>query len=222
MSIGIRVKDDGAYRKIALKLGELGISCVNLDRTPCADIAVDLTDPAVSGVDWAVKECVRAVYGKFVEIVVGVDPGPRPGVAVFGDGRFVCGSNPASPERAVAFVREVLYFCECDSCVIRVGDGAGVYRNRIINGLLPLRIELVDEKKTSRNGDIEAAKQIAFLKGSPVKGPIELEPGEGEIREIQNESRSMSGVTISKDLAREVAEGSIDMEAAIKKQKEKK
>jgi hypothetical protein len=121
----------------------------------------------------------------------------------------------------VTFLKKVIDLYDFRSCVVRIGNGAKVYRNRIINGLLPLRIEMVDERRTSRrHNDAEAAREIAFLKGKVIKEPVEQDFEEGELREIQNQSRNLSGVTISRDLAKEVAEGRIDMERAIKKQKE--
>lgn len=225
--VGIRVKDERTYKKIAKELEALNIPFINLNRVPSADIAIVLTDDQGKGISVgrnvkrAIKGCLRAYSGRFREIVIGIDPGPRPGIAVFGDEREIYSCIAESPEKAAAFVKKITEMYEHESCVIRIGDGAKVYRNRIINRLLPLRIEIVDERRTS-GMHMESAKKIAFLNGTVIKEEIRQEFEEGELKEIQNESRSISGITISKELAKEVAEGKIDMKKAIKKQNKRR
>jgi hypothetical protein len=90
------------------------------------------------------------------------------------------------------------------------------------------RVEMVDETSTtpyvgsnihtSTVRDIIAAINIARLKGEPVgRSKIEVEPSKGEIRVIQESSRSVSEgrATIPKYLARQVARGEITLDEAI-------
>ena len=113
---------------------------------------------------------------------------------------------------------------------VRLGDGAPTQRDRIINDLEeyigssgePVMVELVDEKHTSgaaHHSDTEAALNIALTPGHRVAGTREVNPSDGELRELQRRSRIMSGgkVTISRELAELVALGRIDLAEAIRR-----
>jgi hypothetical protein len=225
--VGIRVKDERAYKKIVKELEALNIPFINLNRVLCMDEAsIVLTDEQGKGIyageniNETIRACALAYAGRFEYIVIGIDPGPKPGIAVFGDDREICSCEASSPEKAVAFLKKILGIYEHKKSIIRIGSGARVYRDRIINGLLPLCVEIVEEKRTSRKHS-DAAKEIAFMSGIVVHEPMEQRFEEGELKEIQKESRRLSGVTISRDLAKEVAEGKIDIRKAIKKQRDK-
>jgi hypothetical protein len=114
------------------------------------------------------------------------------------------------------------------SVLIRIGNGARLITTQVINALLQagFRVELVDETgttphigrdvHTSTVRDIIAAINIARIKGVPV-GKREIEPSRGEIRVIQEASRSRSDgrATIPRYLARQVARGEITIDEAI-------
>ena len=113
---------------------------------------------------------------------------------------------------------------------VKIGHQAITYRNRIVNDLWELKdefdfdLEIVDETSTTRykhNPDMNAALDISFLPGKPVTHPLSIHPTDGEIRDLQRMSRikSDSRITISKELARRVAEGDIDISQAIDIQK---
>ena len=76
-------------------------------------------------------------------------------------------------------------------------------------------VELVDERKTSRglnrNQHSVSAIRIATLAGERIWEMVELQPTEGEVKELQRRSRikSQGRVTISSDLARKVALGEL-------------
>jgi hypothetical protein len=234
--VGIRIKDEKLYKRAAKKLEELNIPFINLNRmAEIESVKVLLTDNEMDNgifvdenLSKAVLDCARRYYDnvRYRHIIIGIDPGPKPGIAVFGDEKLLDTLRAASPEKATDFVKNILRIHEHDSCTIRIGNGAGVYRNRIINSLLPLRkcrIEIVDESGTSRNSDdTDAAKMIAFIKGDQIREPVTEKADEGELREIQRESRDAFGFTISMELAREVAEGRLDLKRAIKMQRERK
>jgi hypothetical protein len=112
--------------------------------------------------------------------------------------------------------------------LVRIGNGARLITTQIINSLLQagFRVELVDESGTTPHigkdvhthtvRDIIAAINIARIKGVPV-GRREVEPSKGEIRVIQEASRSMSEgrATIPRYLARQVARGEITIDQAM-------
>ena len=85
---------------------------------------------------------------------------------------------------------------------------------------------MVDESNTTRKTvqpDIKAAIDIALSAGLPIKSKMEVNPTEGEIRDLQRISRleSKGAVTISKQLAKQVASGKISLKRAIYSQQKK-
>jgi len=170
----------------------------------------------------------RCSYG---ELVVGIDPGDKPGMAVLAGSRVVHASRLNSPEDVVRGLREVLRLYTCGRLLIRVGDGGGIYGQRLIRALQEnfcFEIELVDEHATTPSvgssspelRDVIAAVNIAMKRGRVLKRRLEVSPTMGEIKNIQRESRQMSGnITISRELACRVARGELSLERAIEIQR---
>jgi hypothetical protein len=167
-------------------------------------------------------------------VIVGVDPGERPGIAVYGDGRLLRVEQVTVPEHVVDEVARAIEALSAERFIVRVGHGGGTLRDRILNHLLGsdrasrASIELVDETSTSPiavsehdSSDIAAAKAIALAHGTPVRDRREIRPSEGELRDLQRKSRIASdgAVTIGRDLAREVARGRLTLEQAIARQR---
>lgn len=160
-------------------------------------------------------------------MVIGIDPGRRPGVAVL-SGDMVVAVHQVSITEVEPLVRKIMRDYRPTSILIRIGNGARLVTTQIINTLLQagFRVELVDETGTTPHigrgihthtvGDIIAAINIARIKGEPV-GRREVEPSRGEIRVIQEASRSRSDgrTTIPRYLARQVARGEITIDEAI-------
>ena len=175
----------------------------------------------------SVERAIQASRGldSAVQLVFGVDPGPRPGIAWLADG-IVVGSAQLEQidsvaEHIVGLSMAVEHKRMCD----KVGDGAPLIRDRIINQLILRGIEAleVNEYRTSQGSRIKthlhAATRIALMGGSRVHHIRELNPTEGDLKEIQRQSRIMSSgnLTISTELARRVACGELSMEDAIKR-----
>jgi len=184
----------------------------------------------------AVGEALRAAreLGKSYEVlVVGIDPGPRPGIAVVGDKNVLEVDRLASPEDTPTFLRDILSRYQAKKIFVRIGHGGGALRERIIKTIqenFKLALEDVDETSTtpsvgrdlnmSQVKDIVAAINIALKNGRPIKRRITPLPKGGEIRNIQKESRLLSGnLTISRELAERVARGELTLEEAIAEQK---
>ncbi|UCH88427.1 MAG: hypothetical protein JSV49_09205 [Thermoplasmata archaeon] len=176
----------------------------------------------------AVDESQKLLSGKdmFSNLIIGIDPGKRPGIAVLGDGDVIQGFQTDSPEGATEIVKQILELYQAQEIKIRIGHGAPTYRNRIINAIFPLKIpiEIVNETNTTHKvdwDDIRAAVDIALTSGYLIKSPYQVEPRNGELKNIQRISRleSDGAVTISMKLAKEVALGNITLEEAIKLQK---
>ena len=173
------------------------------------------------------RECRRRMMAflrgkeKFAKIVVGIDPGPRPGVAVVADGEVLEVEELPNVADVRDFVEDLREEYSPYAFIVRVGNGDIVNRNRIINSIVEdFRVEIVDERGTSEsvtNRNAEAAKQIAFSRGKRVREKLNLVVSDGYIRELQRRSRIESGgrVTISRDMARRVALGDVSMRRAI-------
>jgi hypothetical protein len=160
-------------------------------------------------------------------IIIGIDPGRRPGVAVL-SGDMVIAVHQVSVTEVEPLVRKIQRDYRPTSILIRIGNGARLITTQVINALLQagFRVELVDETGTTPHigrdvhtntvRDIIAAINIAHIKGVPV-GHREVEPSKGEIRVIQEASRSISDgrATIPRYLARQVARGEITIDRAI-------
>lgn len=187
-------------------------------------------------VEFSVNKALQLMKGKkdFGEIVIGIDPGAKPGLAVLANGDVLNTLIARSPEDVLAVVKRTIDTYPTNDLKIRIGHGDKVNRNRIINSLVSegLRVEVVDEDRTTRDArhiglpktrdkrvDALAALQIAKGRGRIVKEVTHV-PTKGEIKTIQTRSRQMSNgrITISKELAELVVKGRLSLEEAIELQ----
>ena len=171
----------------------------------------------------AVEEALAALRGEDGRTIVGIDPGDRPGIAVL-SGETIVAAFRVPLDEAVAVVQRELE--GATDPLVRIGDGARLQGNRIVDGLEGVPIELVDETGTTPYqgagvrgmDDVLAAVNIARLEGETIESR-EIEPAAGEIRQIQRRSREESedGRTIDRDLARKVALGELSMADALER-----
>ena len=158
------------------------------------------------------------------EIIVGIDPGPRPGYAVLA-GTTVLGEGILeSPEAAGSFASHLRHRFPSRPVRVRVGAGDPPARNRIVNALLAHHrsVELVSERGTTPRGtrrprDAVAARTIARTSGVTVHEPLAVTFTAGEISNLQRLSREGSGgrVTISRTSAHRVLRGEITLAEAV-------
>lgn len=178
----------------------------------------------------SIDEALRVLdgSGSFRRCIIGIDPGERPGVAVLADGRVRRLQQAPHPEAVRGIVDEVLASLPAQRFILRVGNGAPTFRDRILHTLvgLDVHLELVDESHSTPLGahangerDTQAATSIALTPGrlllaSEVRPVV---PTEGELRDIQRKSRLASdgALTISRALARNVAIGRLTLDEAI-------
>ena len=175
----------------------------------------------------SVERAIQASRGldSAVQLVFGVDPGPRPGIAWLADGIVVGSAQLEQIDSVADHIVGLSSAVEHKRMCVKVGDGAPLIRDRIINQLILRGIETleVNEYRTSQGSRIKthlhAATRIALMGGSRVHHIRELNPTEGDLKEIQRQSRIMSSgnLTISTELARLVACGELSMDDAIKK-----
>ena len=184
--------------------------------------------PAVEeNIEIAVERAIQASRGvdNAVQLVFGIDPGPRPGLAWLADGVVVGSAQLESIDTVVDHIVALSTAVEHLRMVVKVGDGAPLIRDRIINQLIQRDIETyqVSEHRTSSgsrsNAHILAATRIALIKGIRAYQIRKLEPTDGDLREVKRQSRihSSGDITISNELARMVACGELSMDEAIKR-----
>ena len=183
-----------------------------------------------SDVDETIAEATRLLLdpGPFRMCIIGIDPGERPGVAVLADGRVLRLVHVRSPEAVHEVVRSALSTIPAARFVLRVGNGAPTFRDRILATLggFDAALELVDETRSTpadyhgpAERDTGAATNIALTPGVPL-ALSDLRPARptvGELRDIQRKSRvhSQGALTITRSLARNVALGHITLDQAV-------
>ena len=180
---------------------------------------------SIESIDLAIEATIFALKGssKTHRFTIGIDTGPRPGIAWFTDGILIDTKQTESIEECIKTVDFLIEHHDFQHLLIRMGKGSPSHRNRLLNVMLQQGyvVELVDERKTSRglnrNQHSVSAIRIATLAGERIWEMVELEPTEGEVKEIQRRSRikSQGRVTISSELARKVALGELSLTEAI-------
>ena len=180
--------------------------------------------------DAAIARARRMLAGEksVKELMIGIDPGIKPGFAVLADGVVISRSLAPSPESVAEMVDDVVKEYPTSSIIVRVGNGDRTNRNRIFNSLWDSghMVEIVDERNTTKRSqtpDEDAAVEIAMTPGYRPSKRQETEPCEGEIRNIQRISRLESDgtLTVSKELAKKVAIGEMSLKDAIERQKQR-
>ena len=184
---------------------------------PIATSAVSVKD--------AVDNAVRLQRGitQVHQLCFGIDPGPRPGLAWLADGVVLGVAQFERIENIAAQIIGISSALDFKRMIVRIGDGAPLSRDQIINDCLThqLELEIVNEAKTSRgllrHNHVISAVRIALLSGEHVREFRDLQPTVGELRDIQRQSRKKSNGrwTISSDVAYAVACGKLTMEDAI-------
>jgi len=129
-----------------------------------------------------------------------------------------------SVDETINTIDSILESLKPNCHTIRIGDGAKTISRRLVNVCLARghNVEIVDERRTSkgsRHNHAASAVRIAQKKGIRTSKKMQLNPSEGEIKEIQRRSRSTSGgrVTIPKSLAKAVAVGRMDINEAVQR-----
>jgi len=162
------------------------------------------------------------------DLMIGIDPGIKPGFAVLADGIVLSRCLADSPEAVAGMVDDVVKEYPTANVTVRIGNGDRTNRNRIFNSLWDSgqKVEIVDERNTtkmSQTPDEDAAVEIAMTPGYRPTKRQETEPADGEIRNIQRISRleSNGAITVSRELAKKVATGELSLSEAIERQRQR-
>lgn len=243
-AVALATRDPSLYAELAAVVRERRLPTVSVlpgDRIP-ENVAVVLTSPSeateitarahVLAVPsegdrtalWAEVQSVLGAAPRTGELVVGIDPGPRPGYAIL-DGDSCIGQGILEDPEAVGRLGAHLRRRFAPRPIrFRVGRGDRPARNRIVNALLPIHrpVELVDEEGTTPRGhrrprDAAAAREIARSAGRPVHAEVELIVTPGEVANLQRLSREGSGgqFTITRLEAGRVLRGEITFSDAL-------
>ncbi len=242
-SVALVTRDPGLYHELAGFLRERRLPTVSLlpgERIPESVAVVLTSDDEVDSIDHpnvlpvaeggdrralgaAIAHALHA-GGDDGELIVGVDPGPRPGYAIVA-GEIALGEGVLEgPESIGVFAVQLRHRFPSRRVVYRVGSGDPRARNRIVNDLLSRRrnVELVDENGTTPPGrrrprDAAAARRIARAPGTPVHEPLVAAITAGEIANVQRLSREGSGgrLTISRSSAHRVLCGEVTLAEAV-------
>ncbi|MDV3103391.1 hypothetical protein [Thermococcus waiotapuensis] len=250
MRVAVITRDARAYYQAVNTLKKYGIGFHSLtpgDKIPF-DVEVVLVDESTfKQIDFPVKiligedfidELLAILEGRerFSRVYIAIDPGERPGVSVIADNRVLEVHRLKGP-KDVEPILELLK--KYPGARIKIGHGAKRQRVLMLKALGQLlgydyRLILVNESGTTpRVGDTEskgvqdivAAINIGLRQGREVsiRELLDLrEPTKREIDDIKKRSRELSGnITISSDLAREVALGNMTLEEALERQRRK-
>ena len=159
-----------------------------------------------------------------VDLIVGIDPGPRPGYAVLAEDRPIADGVLDDPEAVGRLSGHLRRRFPSRAIRFRVGSGDRPSRDRILTTLLSLHrvVELVDEQGTTPRGhrrprDPAAAVAIARTPGRAVRDRPIVTVTPGEIANLQRLSREGSGgrFTIPRALAARVVRGELSLTDAI-------
>lgn len=188
-------------------------------------VLVDSSMPKVS-----IDKALLLLSGEdFEQIIIGIDPGKYPGIAVVINRRVVSVYHVSIGE-VCPLIKAILEEYKNKKIIARIGHGARLIRSKLVNDILDLgiQVEMVDETSTTPHlgkgvhardiSDIIAAINIANIPGKIV-GKQFIEPSDGEVRIIQERSRVHSNgrFTIPRMLARKVAKGELSLDEAIEK-----
>lgn len=124
----------------------------------------------------ALRKGMPRIIGKmqFTKLIIGVDPGPRPGIAVLGDHILLEAFETTAPGKAPAQILGILGDYSYRDSVVKIGHGDLPNRSIIEEGLRKSGVEtvIVDESNTSfphnlHNNALSAAR-IAMDQNYPV------------------------------------------------------
>ncbi len=138
----------------------------------------------------ALRRSLPRLVGKtvFEKVVIGIDPGPRPGVAVVCDGVVSEAIEIASLETLSGYISGVLEDYQFNDIYARVGNGDRPNRDIIVEALrsLGVRVIIVDERSTTiphkRENNALSAATIAMAMDRP-------EQPRSKARELSNVER---------------------------------
>lgn len=241
--LGVYTYDSELYLDLVRELRQRGVTFISIDDPGALppEVAVVITGPGegrslknvevveVEGdVEEAVDTALNVIWGKreYTEVIIGVDPGPRPGIAAVGDGLLLKAITLSSPGEVLSAVEGIMRTYTSRNWLLRLGDGDPVSLKKIVSSIPPglIEMEVVDESGTTpagSKGDHLSAMLIA-LKSSGGRSLRNYQPTDGDVQNVQRLSRIESGgrVTIDRERASRVLRGDLTIEEAVEEKLE--
>jgi hypothetical protein len=142
-----------------------------LERIDSERIVEMMDDP-----EGSIQRAIAASLGllKPFRLIIGIDPGKRPGAAFLADGRLATIYKSPTPGMINDRILMMIESLMPETVVVRLGNGDPVNRDRIMDGLIArnLHIEMVDESMTTTERkfrDETSAVAIAMTGGIPIE-----------------------------------------------------
>lgn len=208
----------------------VGVIITTEIESECIDFARDMIIIADNRPQATLDKARSLLFGEdFEQVIIGIDPGKYPGIAVLGNKKTIS-VHHVSVGDVCPLIKRIMREFDNKKIIVRIGHGARLIRSQLINGILDLglQVEMVDETGTTPHlgrgvhgqviSDIIAAINIALIPGNIV-GKQFIEPSNGEVRVIQESSREYSNgrSTIPRLLARAVAKGELTLDEAMER-----
>lgn len=123
---------------------------------------------AVTDIELGIRQARLALKGLSNDetVIVGVDPGPKPGIAVICAGQIIETKRAQNPEHAADIIIHILEDYAFKKSVLKMGHGSPQHRDRMLAVLSNYftQVEIIDETRTSTRSHtphIDAAIAIA-------------------------------------------------------------
>src|SRR5437016_11224001 len=144
--LGLLTEDFRLYHDLvaALKARDIPFVSLSFSRRIPDTVGAVLTSPAEAGrvrhrhavavddIDSSIAKAIQILKGKsyWTELLIGVDPGREPGVAILGEGVVIDTRIAASPEAVALHVRQAIRTFPPNEARFRIGNGHPTNRNR--------------------------------------------------------------------------------------------
>ena len=92
----------------------------------------------LDSIDIAIEAAIFALKGssKTHRFTLGIDTGPRPGLAWFTDGILIDTKQTESVEECIEMIESLIENHDFEHLLIRMGKGSPSHRNRLVNAML--------------------------------------------------------------------------------------
>ncbi len=174
MKLGILAENFRVYHRLLSLLKEMDQPFESLlSAEDTADFDLVITDANIHGRniyrtngtdEFRLKQMIKARNSE--RIVVGIDPGPTPGIATVANDVVIDRRNIYNVAEVGDYVAQVGRECRYSKFVVKIGDGDRRYRNAIIKQLENYDLQVVNEKGSSRTikrgDDSSSAVNIAL------------------------------------------------------------
>lgn len=181
--IGVLTRDVRLYYDLMnyLKTRKLKYRMLDFEKPIPHDIGVILTSPdeldtidfepkfPVANIETDIRRAKQAMNGldDAQILIIGVDPGPMPGIAAMSNGKIIETRQAQNTAHAADIIFSILSDYSYGQCVLKIGHGAPEERDRIIDLVSGSfdDVQIVDEASTSKVGEGHEDSAVRIAKG---------------------------------------------------------